>query len=110
KTGKAFGSYTSLFGEARWRKPALLGMLLCVAGVIGLWGIGFFAPVLVGPGIKTSLRKENLPAEKIAGAKGYWIGMNSIFQNLGAFVGMLLMTKLAQKSGRKPAFAIAFIC
>src|SRR5678815_5253640 len=38
KTGKAFGSYTSLFGEARWRKPALLGMLLCVAGVIGLWG------------------------------------------------------------------------
>jgi MFS family permease len=110
KTGKAFGSYASLFGEARWRKPALLGMLLCVAGVIGLWGIGFFAPELVGPVIENSLRKENLPAEKIAGARGFWIGINSIFQNLGAFVGMLLMTKLAQKTGRKPAFAVALIC
>lgn len=110
KTGKAFGSYSSLFGEARWRKPALLGMLLCVAGVIGLWGIGFFAPELVGPVIENSLRKENLPPEQIAGARGYWIGINSIFQNIGAFIGMLLMTKLAQKVGRKPAFAVAFIC
>ena len=108
--GKPFGSYASLFGEARWRKPALMGMMLCVSGVIGLWGIGFFAPELVGPVIENSLRSENLPAEKIAGAKGYWIGINSIFQNLGSFVGMILMTKLAQKSGRKPAFCVAFIC
>jgi hypothetical protein len=109
KTGVAFGSYGSLFGEARWRRSALLGMLLCVAGVIGLWGIGFFAPELVGPVIENSLRAENLPAEKIAGAKGFWIGINSIFQNLGAFIGMLVMTKLAQKHGRKPAFCIAFL-
>jgi MFS family permease len=108
--GVAFGSYASLFGVARWRKNALGGMVLCVAGVIGLWGIGFFAPELVGPVIENSLRSENLPPEKIAGAKGYWIGINSIFQNLGAFIGMLLMTKLAQRVGRKPAFAVAFIC
>jgi len=108
--GKPFGSYASLFGEARWRKPALLGMMLCVSGVIGLWGIGFFAPELVGPVIENSLRSENLPPEKIAGAKSYWIGINSIFQNLGSFIGMILMTKLAQKAGRKPAFCVAFIC
>ncbi len=41
--GVAFGSYASLFGVARWRRSALLGMVLCVAGVIGLWGIGFFS-------------------------------------------------------------------
>jgi MFS family permease len=110
KAGVAFGSYASLFGDARWRKSALLGMVLCVSGVIGLWGIGFFAPELVGPVIENSLRKANLPPEQIAGAKGFWIGINSICQNIGAFVGMLLMTKLAQKSGRKVAFAIAFIC
>jgi MFS family permease len=110
KTGAAFGSYASLFGEARWRKPALLGMLLCVAGVIGLWGIGFFAPELVGPVIERSLRNQNLPPEQIAGSKASWIGINSIFQNLGAFAGMILMTKLAHARGRKPAFAIAFIC
>ena len=110
RTGAAFGSYGSLFGEARWRKPALLGMILCVAGVIGLWGIGFFSPELVGPVIEQSLQKQNLPPEQIAGAKGYWIGINSIFQNLGAFIGMLLMTKLTHHVGRKPAFAAAFIC
>lgn len=109
RTGAAFGSYASLFGEARWRKPALFGMMLCVAGVIGLWGIGFFAPELVGPVIERSLREQHLPAEQIAGAKSTWIGINSICQNLGAFFGMLLMTQLAQKLGRRPAFLIAFI-
>jgi MFS family permease len=109
KSGVAFGSYVSLFGDARWRKSALLGMLLCVAGVIGLWGIGFFSPELVGPVIERSLREQNLPIEEIAGAKQRWVGINSIVLNAGAFVGMLLMTKLAQRTGRKPAFAVAFI-
>jgi len=107
--GVKFGSYASLFGDARWRGPAIFGMILSVAGVIGLWGIGFFAPELVGPVIERSLREQNLPVAEIAGAKARWIGINSIVQNLGAFVGMLAMTKLAQRTGRKPAFAIAFV-
>ncbi|MBC8003126.1 MAG: MFS transporter [Opitutaceae bacterium] len=110
KTGLAFGSYGALFGDARWRKRALFGMVLCLSGVIGLWGIGFFAPELVGPVIERSLRNENMPAEQIAGARGYWIGINSICQNIGAFVGMLVMTKFAQSRGRKPAFCVAFLC
>jgi len=109
RTGAAFGSYTSLLGEARWRKSALGGMLLCVAAVIGLWGIGFFAPELVGPVIERSLKSQHLPPEQIAGAKGIWIGINSIVFNVGAFFGMLAMTKLAQNVGRKRAFAIAFL-
>jgi MFS family permease len=109
RTGVAFGSYASLFGIARWRHNAIFGMLLCVVGVIGLWGIGFFAPELVGPVIERSLRERHLSPEAIAGAKAHWIGLNSIFQNIGAFFGMLLMTKIAQNHGRKPAFAIAFI-
>ena len=109
RTGVAFGSYSSLFGEARWRRPALFGMLLCVAGVIGLWGIGFFAPELVGPVIERSLREQQLPPEQIAGARGIWIGINSIVFNIGAFFGMLLMTQLAQRLGRRPAFVIALL-
>lgn len=108
-TGVRFGSYASLFGDVRWRNPAIFGMILSVSGVIGLWGIGFFAPELVGPVIEHSLREQNLPATEIAGAKARWIGINSIVQNLGAFFGMLAMTKLAQHIGRKPAFAIAFV-
>ncbi|HKX63101.1 MAG TPA: MFS transporter [Verrucomicrobiae bacterium] len=109
KTGVPFGSYASLLGEARWRRPALAGMLLCVAGVIGLWGIGFFAPELVGPVIERSLVKQQLPPEQISGAKSIWVGINSIVFNIGAFFGMLAMTKLAEGIGRKRAFVVAFL-
>ena len=109
-SGAKFGSYVSLFGEARWRKPALFGMMLCIAGIIGLWGIGFFSPELVGDVIERSLRKEGVGPDKIAKAKTIWTGVNMIVQNLGAFFGMLCFTKAAQRFGRKPVFAVAFVC
>jgi MFS family permease len=109
KTGARFGSYASLFGEARWRKPALLGMLLCVAGVVGLWGVGFFSPELVGDVISKQLRAENVPAEQVPGRRLMWTGINMIVQNIGAFFGMIVFTKLAQRYGRKPIFAVTFI-
>jgi MFS family permease len=108
-TGVKFGSYTSLFGEARWRKPALLGMLLCVAGVVGLWGVGFFSPELVGDVIGRLLKDQNVPAEQVPGKRLMWTGVNMIMQNLGAFLGMMTFTKLASRYGRKPVFALAFI-
>lgn len=116
-TGVKFGSYESLLGEARWRRPALLGMMLCIAGVIGLWGIGFFAPELVGDVINTSL-KSKLAAQGLSdeaikaelGSQGaFYKGLNSIIQNLGAFFGMLCFPFLAQRLGRRTSFIILFI-
>lgn len=40
---KSLGSYRELFGDPRWRRRALGGMLLAAAGVIGLWAIGFYS-------------------------------------------------------------------
>ncbi len=108
-TGVKFGSYTSLLGAGRWRKPALLGMLLCITGVIGLWGIGFFAPELVGDVINTSLRAKGVGETEIASQATYYKGLNSIVQNAGAFLGMIAFSYVAQWIGRKPAFVIAFI-
>jgi MFS family permease len=116
-TGVKFGSYTSLLGEARWRKPALLGMVLCISGVIGLWGIGFFAPELVGDVINTSLT-EKLKAQglgpdaikaELSSQGAYYKGLNSIIQNFGAFFGMLSFPFLAQRLGRRATFVILFI-
>jgi MFS family permease len=109
RTGVKFGSYASLFGEARWRKPALLGMVLCVAGVVGLWGVGFFSPELVGDVIGKQLRAENVPADQVPGKRLMWTGITMIMQNIGAFLGMMTFTKLAHHFGRKPIFALAFI-
>lgn len=108
-SGRKMGSYASLLGEARWRKPALLGMMLCISGVIGLWGIGFFSPELVGDVISASLRERGLPAEEIAGSAAHWKGVNGIMQNSGAFLGMIAFTWFAQRAGRKPAFVIGFL-
>lgn len=44
--GKA-GSYAELFGDARWRRRALVGLALAFAGVVGLWGIGVFSNDLI---------------------------------------------------------------
>src|SRR5438094_6712384 len=40
--GRKAGSPIELFREKRWRKNALVGLFLGLAGMFGLWGIGFF--------------------------------------------------------------------
>ena len=37
------GSMAELFTNPRWRRNAMVGMLLAFSGVVGLWGIGFFS-------------------------------------------------------------------
>ena len=43
-TGVRFGSYASMLSDPRWRKHSLFGMMLCVAGVIGLWALVSLVP------------------------------------------------------------------
>jgi MFS family permease len=109
-TGVRFGSYVSLFGEARWRKPALFGMLLCVAGVVGLWGIGFFSPELVDFVIGKALTAQHVPDAQFPGRRMMWVGLTMIVQNFGSFLGMLTFTRLAHEYGRKKIFALSAIC
>jgi MFS family permease len=109
-TGARFGSYASLLGEARWRKPALFGVLLCVAGVVGLWGIGFFSPELVNYVIGKALAAQNVPVAQIPGRRLMWVGLTMIVQNFGSFLGMLAFTRLAQRHGRKKIFALSAVC
>jgi MFS family permease len=110
RTGAQFGSYSSLFGEARWRRNSLFGMVLCIAGVVGLWGIGFFSPELVSSVIDKALKAQGVAAAQLPGKKLMWVGLNMIVQNFGSFLGMLTFTKLAHNYGRKPIFAIAAVC
>jgi len=101
REGMKRGSVGELFSDPRWRYNATIGMLLAFAGVVGLWGIGFFSFDL----FRAVLDKTNLTA----GQKTFWIGMTSLLQNLGAFFGIYAFTHLTQRIGRKPAFAIAFV-
>ncbi len=108
--GVRFGSYASLLGKGRWRKPALFGMLLCVAGVVGLWGIGFFSPELVNYVIGKALTAQHVPAAQQPAKRLMWVGLTMIVQNFGSFLGMMTFTKFAHAYGRKKVFASAAVC
>lgn len=101
REGVRRGSIADLFSDPRWRYNAIIGMLLAFAGVVGLWGIGFFSFDL----FRAVLDKTDLTA----GEKTFWIGMTSLLQNLGAFFGIYAFTHVTQRIGRRKAFAIAFL-
>jgi len=109
-TGVKFGSYSSLFSNAKWKRHALGGMLLCISGVIGVWGIGFFSPELVSSVMARSLKEAGVSGAMVASETAKWTGYNGIVQNIGAFCGMICFTWLAQGIGRKKAFVIGSIC
>jgi MFS family permease len=62
------GSYAELFRDPRWRKHAILGLLLGMSGIIGLWSVGFFTPDLIRYVQRKGMAKE-VYGEKIAEAQ-----------------------------------------
>ncbi len=107
--GIKFGSYGNLLKHPTWKKHAWLGLVLCSAGIIGLWGIGNFHPKIVRSIIDMHLASANLTPEAIASEKSYWSSVGLLLQNVGGFLGMLCLSKLAQVKGRRIAFAIALL-
>lgn len=55
---KKLGSYGELFSHPRWRHNALVGMTMAFAGVVGLWGIGFFSVDLNRSVFKKTFEQE----------------------------------------------------
>jgi MFS family permease len=106
--GKRSGSYRDLFGHGTWRKHALLGMILSCAGVIGLWGIGVFSSDLVGDIITHNLTEAGATIEELNKRKQFWMSLNLLTFNAGAFAGMLIFTRIAVFFGRKRAFGMFF--
>jgi MFS family permease len=114
KTGVKFGSYANLLRHPTWSRHAWLGLALCSAGIIGLWGIGNFHPRIIRSILDTQFAAEHLSATALASRKAYWASLGLLLQNIGGFFGMLSLAKLAQTWGRRPAFVVAlslsFLC
>lgn len=108
KAAKA-GSYLALLGDPRWCKNALLALALCSIGIIGLWGLGNFHPDILDSVMRNKFKAEGLDDQAVAGAVGRAKSYAMMVQNLGGFVGMLLLGKLAQVWSRRGAFVVGFI-
>jgi MFS family permease len=125
QAGKQLGSYRELFGTPRYLRHAIVGLLLASAGVVGLWGIGFYSGELVGetfrPGIAAEVdaEEQTKPTDeqlgedqrkkRVNGRVEYWKGINQVMLNLGAFVGMYGFGYLSQGLGRRQSFVIGFL-
>ncbi len=106
---KRMGSVSELFSTPRWRRNAIVGFLLAFAGVVGLWGIAFFSYDLLRPVLEQTFRAQGITGAELAGKTTTWIGVTSLLQNLGGFLGVYAYTWLTQRTGRKPAFAVSFL-
>jgi MFS family permease len=96
-------------GDTRWRRNAVIGLLLSLSGIIGLWGIGFFSIDLVRSVFQKAFLAEGMDPARIPGHVTYWAGVTSIMLNVGAFFGIYSFSHVSQRIGRRPTFAIGFI-
>ncbi|WP_395094140.1 MFS transporter [Armatimonas sp.] len=104
KTDGELGNITALFKDPVLRRNTIAGTLIALAGVGGLWGVGFFLPDF----IRTVLGPNVSAMEVAAGKKQLtqWVSIAFIFQNIGAFLGMFGYAVLSERVGRKPALAL----
>lgn len=107
--GKQLGSFAALFGDPRWRKNAIVGLIMASAGIIGLWGIGFFSFDLLGPVFRKHFEAQGLTGAALNGKVAIWVGISSVMQNIGGFLGIYAYSHLTHIVGRKPAFAVAYV-
>jgi MFS family permease len=96
---RQLGSIADLFRDPRWRHNTIIGLILAIAGVVGLWGIGFWSPELIREALK------NLsPADR-----NWYVSMGTLLQDVGAFLGISVFTYMTSRIGRRPAFVISFL-
>jgi MFS family permease len=96
---KHIGSIGDLLKHPTWRRNLFVGVSLGLAGMAGLWGIGFFSPEL----ISTALKNE--PQKVVDVVRGY----GTALQDVGAFLGMAAFTAVATLYGRRIAFFFSFL-
>jgi len=116
-SGQRKASFSELLGNPRWRWNAMFGLMLAIAGVVGLWAIGFYSTDLTQTVLTDTLTAEAKaagmsPAETaryVGGQKVYWTGITSLMINIGAFFGMFAFSWITSFTGRRPTFALFFV-
>jgi MFS family permease len=97
---RSLGSIGDMLREPRWRYHTIIGVLLAVAGVIGLWGVGFWTFELVTKALR-ALRYDEADINRVK-------AVGTALQDVGAFFGIWAFSLVAGLVGRRVAFAFGF--
>jgi MFS family permease len=96
---KQLGSFSELFGVARWARPAILGLLLAAVGLGTFWGV-----TVAGQDLTQALLLRNGMTQEMAAERAKFAF--GIVQAAGAGLGLLCFGPLAERIGRRGAFAL----
>jgi MFS family permease len=97
--GSQLGSLWALLGDRRWAGPAIFGMLLAAVGLGTFWGV-----VVAGQDLTQELLVRTGVSQEIAAQKAKFAF--GIVQAAGGGLGLLAFGPLAQRLGRRGAFAV----
>lgn len=100
-TPQDMGSLRQMLQDRRWRYHTIIGVLLALAGVIGLWGVGFWTFELV----TNTLRPQGYSDADINRIRAW----GTALQDVGAFFGIYVFSLVAAGVGRRWAFAGAYL-
>ena len=97
------------FRRPAWRRNTIVGMVLALAGVVGLWGIGFFSFDLIRMRLRQHFQGQGLDANRSPASSLSGPGSPRCVQNAGRILRDPLLLPVTHRIGRKPAFAICFV-
>ncbi len=101
-TGPKLGRFRDLLGEPRWRRRALLGMLLAAVGLGTFWGV-----TVAGQDLARELLVRNGVAPTAAAERAkFAYGMVEV---AGIGAGLLAFGPICVRLGRRRAFALMHI-
>jgi MFS family permease len=125
------GDLREIFGDPRWRRHLLIGMILGMAGQIGIWGIGFWSPELIrGAQLEQRRQAFGQPQSNLAelaaatvptptqaaellrawrAEDDRYVGQATVLQDLAGMMGIYVFTWFTARVGRRPAFAVAYL-
>jgi hypothetical protein len=96
------GSFSELFGDWRWARSAILGLLLAAVGLGTFWGV-----TVAGQDLTRELLVRNGASKSVAEESAKFA--YGIVETAGVGLGLLSFGPLAARLGRKPAFALMHV-